>query len=219
MFVLLGGGGKVGYYLLKELLDAGQEVLLIEREMERFECINEELGSACIWGDACEPAVLEKAGVQRADIMVAVTGDDEDNLIICQLAKGKFKVPFTIARINKPKNEVIFKKLGVDATISSTNIILSMLEEEIAYKGLFAQKALLKGGVELVETLVNGDSIAIGKNLRELPLPPQSTISLIIRKNDMIIPDGNTVINEDDMLIAFVKEDRVMEFKNVLIGR
>jgi len=209
----------VGYYLLKELLDAGQEALLLENDMERFERINEELGSACLWGDACDPSTLEKSGVQRADIMVAVTGDDEDNLIISQLAKGKFKVPFTIARINNPKNEVIFKKLGVDATISSTNIILSMLEEEIAYKGLFAQKALLKGGVELVETLVSGDSLAVGKNLRELPLPSRSTISIIIRKNDMIIPDGNTVIHEDDMLIAFVKEDKVMEFKNVLIGK
>src|SRR5687768_6626016 len=112
MYIVIGGGGKVGFYLAKQLIDEGHEILVIEQDKKKCERITEELGSVCTRGDACEARVLEEGGTNRADLVIAVTGDDEDNLIICQVAKSLFGVPRTIARVNNPKNEPIFSKLG-----------------------------------------------------------------------------------------------------------
>ena len=131
MYIIIAGGGEIGYYLAKALLDEGHEILVIEKNADRNEFICSELGSVCVRGDGCEAATLTEVGTGRADMLIAVTGDDEDNLVACQVAKYKFNVPRTIARIKNPKNEAIFKKLGVDVTVSSTNIILKNIEEEV----------------------------------------------------------------------------------------
>src|SRR4030042_708847 len=131
MYIIVVGGGRVGYYLLKALLNEGHEVLLLEKDARIGRNIGEELGSVCYRGDGCEAATLAEVGTSRADMLVAVTGDDEDNLVACQVAKHKYHVPRTIARIRNPKNEALFKKLGIDVTVSTTNIILEVIEREV----------------------------------------------------------------------------------------
>jgi trk system potassium uptake protein TrkA len=132
MYIIIVGGGKVGYYLARALLNAPHEVLIIERDARTAERIGEELGEGVVLrGSGDEASTLQRAGAKRADVVIAVTGDDEDNLIVCQVAKRRFNVPRTIARVNNPKNEYIFNRLGIDMTVSATNVILSLIEQEI----------------------------------------------------------------------------------------
>src|SRR4051794_29058802 len=126
MYIIVVGGGKVGYYLTKTLVNEGYEVLLIEKSAKKVAVYAERFGAVVLEGDGAEFSTLEKAGTGRAEVVIAVTGDDEDNLVICQTAKMQFDVPRTIARVNNPKNEELFKRLGIDVTVSSTNIILSI---------------------------------------------------------------------------------------------
>src|SRR5262245_1133608 len=128
MYAIIIGGGKVGFYLAKHMLEDGHEVLVIERDAAKCAGIAEELGDIVLKGDGCEAVTLASAGMGRADLCVAVTGDDEDNLVACQVAKTKFEVPRTIARINNPKNELIFRQLGIDTTVSATSVILAQIE-------------------------------------------------------------------------------------------
>ncbi len=132
MFILVAGGGKVGYYLTRELLNHGHEVVLIEQLHRKVEALAEKLGEVVLEGDAADATTLEQAGIVRADLVIAVTGHDEDNLVICQMAKRKFHVPRTIARINNPKNENIFERLGIDKTVSTTKLVLAAIEQGIA---------------------------------------------------------------------------------------
>ncbi len=131
MFIIIGGGGKVGYYLTQALLEQGHEVVLIEQAPRKAAALTEKLGNVVMEGDAADATTLENAGIVRADIVIAVTGHDEDNLVICQMAKRKFKVGRTIARINNPKNERIFERLGIDTTVSTTNLVLNAIGQGI----------------------------------------------------------------------------------------
>ena len=150
MYIIVVGGGRVGYYLTRALLDEGHEVLLVEKEASICEAINDELGSVCVRGDGCEATILAEAGTDRADMLIAVTGDDEDNLVACQVAKHKFNAPRTIARIGNPKNKTLFKKLGIDITICSTNIILEHIEEKVPTHPLVRLLAIEDSGQEIV---------------------------------------------------------------------
>lgn len=217
MYVIVAGGGKVGYYLAKDLINEGHEILIIERDRRKVERINDELGTVAIRGDACEAATLAEAGTSRADVVVAVTGDDEDNLAVCQLAKIKFSVPRTIARINNPKNEHIFKLLGIDATISSTNIIMSQIEHEIPYHALVHLLRLRHANVEVVEATISQDSKIINKSLRDLQLPPDSIISLIVREGQVVIPTGQTSLAPGDEVVALTTVEKENELRNVLL--
>ena len=145
MYIIVVGGGRVGYYLGRALLDEGHEVLILEKKARFCEIINEEMGSVCVQGDGCEAATLAEVGTSRADMLVAVSGDDEDNLVACQVAKHKFNVPRTIAKIKNPRNETLFKKLGIDATVSSTDLILAHIEHELPFHPLIPLLKL-KGG-------------------------------------------------------------------------
>ncbi|MBO0795540.1 MAG: TrkA family potassium uptake protein, partial [Ktedonobacteraceae bacterium] len=131
MYIIIGGGGEVGYYLARNLLGHGHEVLLLEKDAARYQTLSEELGQSIFKGDACEARTLEEAGARRADVVIAVTGEDEDNLVVCQLAKKRFNVARTIARLNNPKHEELFQKLGIDVTVSPTKTILSLVESEL----------------------------------------------------------------------------------------
>jgi len=117
MYIIIVGGGRLGYYLAKTLINEKHEVLIVEKDAVSAQTIVNEMGSICIKGDGCETAVLAEAGTNRADIFISVTGDDEDNLVACQVAKYKFNVPRTIARVRNPKHEILFKKLGIDVTV------------------------------------------------------------------------------------------------------
>jgi trk system potassium uptake protein TrkA len=203
MYIIIIGGGEIGYYLSKALLNEGHEILVLEMNSARNEFICSELGSICIQGDGCEATTLEAAGTGRADMLIAVTGDDEDNLVACQVAKYKFNVPRTIARIKNPKNEAIFKKLGIDVTVSSTNVILENIEEEVPTHPLTHLLNIRDKGLEIVEVKIPPESATVGKAVRELSLPPESILSLIISKERKPqVPTANTIIQAEDQIIA-----------------
>lgn len=219
MFIIVVGGGKVGYYLIKDLLEAGQEASIVEKDKLKADNLTEILGGIVIYGDGCDPLIMEKAGVERADMIVAVTGDDEDNLVICQIAKNKFNVPFVMAKVNNPKNETTFKMLGIDETISSTNIILSLIEQEVAYKGILTSLPICRrAGVKIIEAMVKADSPLNKKSIKNLNLPPNTLITGVVRNDEWIVPDGNFVVEVDDMLIFTIKEENFENLKKVLLA-
>ncbi len=219
MYIIVVGGGRVGYYLIKALLDEGHEVLLVEREAAICEAINDELGSVCLRGDGCEAATLAEVGTDRADMLIAVTGDDEDNLVACQVAKHKFNVPRTVARIRNPKNETLFKKLGIDITISSTNIILESIEVEVPTHPLTHLLAIRDKGLEIVEVKIPPESTTVGKLVKELSLPPGSVLSLIIRKERKpVVPTVNTVLQAGDQVIAVTTPESEEALRATLRG-
>ncbi len=151
MYIIIGGGGEIGYYLTKSLLTQGHEVLLLEKGSSRYQALNEELGPAVVRGDACEARTMAEVGASRADVVIAVTGDDEDNLVICQMAKKRYKVGRTIARLNNPKHEDIFLKLGIDLTVSPTRAILSLIESDLPSSRFVPLMTLKNAGLEIVE--------------------------------------------------------------------
>ena len=171
MFVLVVGGGKVGYYLTKELIENGHEVVLMEKDRARATQITDELGSVVVPHDGCEGKYLGEAGSNRADIVAAVTGDDEDNLVICQMAKHHFDVPKTIARVNNPKNEDLFRHLGVDEIISPTRMALGSIEQDIPVHELL-HLAELDNDLEIIEAQLQADSPAVGRTPGDLVDPP-----------------------------------------------
>ena len=205
MYIIVVGGGKIGYYLTTTLLKEGHEVLILEKDPAKCDAISEHLGSVVVRGDGCEARTLGEAGTERADMLIAVTNEDEDNLVACQVAKHKFNVPRTIARINNPKNESLFKKLGIDVTVSSTNLILEHIAEEVPTHPLIHLLTLTGRNLEVIEIKVPADSAAVGKRIRELDLPPQSVIALMVGKWGAIVPTRNTILEPEAQLIAVTR--------------
>jgi len=213
MYVIVVGGGRVGYYLVKALLDEGHEVVMVEMDARVCEAVCDELGSVCFHGDGCEVATLTEVGTDRADMLVAVTGDDEDNLVACQVAKHRFNVPRTIARIGNPQNEVLFKKLGVDVTVSGTSVILEHIEEEVPTHPLIHLMAIEDSGLEVVEIKIPPEAATVGKSVRELSLPRDSKLALFIRKKGKNrVPTLNTIIRAEDRVIALTTPEAEEEF-------
>jgi len=219
MYIIVIGGGKVGYYLAKALLDEGHEILVVEKDAARTEFICGELGSVCIRGDGCEVATLTEVGTGRADMFIAVTGDDEDNLVACQVAKHKFNVPRTIARISNPNNETIFKTLGIDVTVSSTNIILEHIEEEVPTHPITHLLDIKDKGLEIVEVKIPPHSKTIGKAVKALKLPKGSVLALIIRSQKKpIVPTASTVLQAEDQIIAVTAPESEEDLRTALRG-
>ena len=219
MYIMVVGGGRIGYYLTKALLDEEHEVLIIEKSATICETINDELGSICFRGDGCETATLDEAGTSRADMLIAVTGHDEDNLVACQVAKHKFNVPRTVARIRNPKHEALFKKLGVDVTISSTNVILEHIEQEVPTHPLTHLLEIRDKGLEIVEVKIPPKSTTIGKSVKELSLPEGTKLALVIRKEGKhSVPTVNTVLRAEDRIIALITSESEEALRNALRG-
>lgn len=203
MYIVVVGGGRVGYYLAKALLEEGHEVLLLDKSSAVCKTINEELGGICTLGDGCEAATLTDVGTARADMFVAVTGDDDDNLIACQVAKHQFNVLRTIARLRNPQNETLFKKLGVDVTVSSTNMILEAIEREVPTHPLTHLLTLRDKGLVLVDVRIPEKSEVAGKAMSALKLPKGSAAVLVIHKDlGPEVPTPNTVLQSEDQVIA-----------------
>lgn len=208
MYIIVVGGGKVGYYLAKELVEEGHEVLVIEKDSVKAERIAEELGDISLWGDGCEASTMEMAGFGRADMVIAVTGDDEDNLVACQVAKAKFNVPRAVARINNPKNEEIFKKLGIDTTVSATAAILAQIEQEIPTHPLVPLLRLKGGGLEIVEVKVPANAAVVGRRIDDILLPPQSIVALLIdEEGEPRVPNTDTVVQGGDEVVAVTRTE------------
>ena len=219
MYIVIIGGGRVGYYLSKALQEEGHEILVIEKNVSTCGIINDELGSICMHGDGCEASTLAEIGTARADMFVAVTGDDEDNLVACQLAKHKFKVPRTIARIRNPKNESIFKKLGVDVTISSTNVILEHITGEVPTHPVTHLADIRDKGLEIIEVKIPQGAASVGKTLKEIVLPAGTIISLILRKNQKpVVPDPDTFLMAEDQVIAVADPVNEGDLRKTLRG-
>ena len=207
MYIIIGGGGDIGYYLTKNLLNHGHEVLLLEKGSSRYQTLSEELGPAVVRGDACEARTMEEVGASRADVVIAVTGDDEDNLVICQVAKKRFKVGRTIARLNNPKRTELFQKLGIDVTVSPTRSILSLIEAELPSSRFVQLMTLKNAGLEIIEIRVPADSPMVGKFLRDTNLPRSSNIALIIRDKQFIFPTAETQVFANDDIFALVNRE------------
>ena len=218
MYFIIVGGGKVGYYLSQALLSEGHEVLILEKDPAKCGAICEQLGSVVVRGDGCEARTLGDAGTERADILIAVTDEDEDNLVACQVAKHKFKVPRTIARINNPKNEALFKKLGIDVTISSTNIILEHIEEEVPTHPLVHLLTLKGGDLEIVEVNIPPSSSVVGKRMREIDFPPDSVICLITGRSGAHVPTDDTILEADAQIVAVTRPEAEGALRVALTG-
>lgn len=219
MYVIVVGAGKVGYYLTKELLEApeGHEVLIIEQDQAKVDRVTQELGDIALRGDGCEASTMEAAGFGRADMVIAVTGDDEDNLVICQVAKAQFNVPRTIARLNNPKNESIFKRLGIDTTVSATAAILAQIEQELPTHPLIHLLQLRGGGLEIVEVKVPRSASVVGKRIGELLLPQQSLITLVVDADGTPrVPSNDTVIRAEDQVVAVTRRESEEALRAVL---
>ncbi len=219
MYIVIIGGGSVGYYLCQALLKEGHEVLVLDKDSVKCERFGDDMGSVCIRGDGCEVSTLADAGVGRADVFIATTNEDEDNLVACQVAKHKFKVPRTIARVNNPKNEEIFKKLGIDCTIGVTNIILKHIEEELPAHPLTHLLTMAEEETEIVEVKLEKNSKAINKAIKDLKLPKDSVLALMIRNGQKPkVPTADTVLKLDDRLIALTRFEDEAELRKVLVG-
>ncbi len=205
MYAIIAGGGKVGFFLARELIEQGHEVLIIENIGDRAEFIANELGNVVLRGNADEASTLADAGAERSDVVIAVTGDDEDNLVICQVAKRRFGTRRTIARINDPRNESIFRQLGIDATMNATQMMLSVLEQEIPQANLVPLLRLRNTDVEVVEAVLDRKSRVTGSPLRDLDLPPESEIAVVIRGGSAFFPNGATVLEAGDEVVAFTR--------------
>ncbi len=219
MYIIIAGGGEVGYHLARILLRDGHEVLVIEKEHRRTELISEDLGNVVVRGDSCEARTLEEVGTSRADMLIAVTGDDEDNLVACQVAKHKFNVPHTIACIKNPRHKLLFEKLGIDATVSSTDLILAHIEQELPSHPLVPLLKLRGQGLEVVEVKIPPGSKMVGKRLGSFRLPENSLICLIVGKEKgPQIPSPDTILEAEDEIVAVTESGSEETIRTALTG-
>ena len=221
MYIILVGGGKVGYYLAKELLEAGHELVMLEKNSGRARQIADELGSIVLNRDGCEGKYLAEAGANRAAIVAAVTGDDEDNLVVCQMAKHHFDVPRTIARVNNPRYEDLFRHLGVDEIISPTRMVLAAIEQDIPVHELLHLAQLKGGELELVEAQIGEGSPAVGRRPTDLTLPEGCSLFLLVRGSNVQQIRPETVFEVGDKVLAVSRSEGEGEesLRRELIGQ
>src|ERR671913_1168629 len=212
LYVIIAGAGKVGWNLARELLERGDEVTVIEQDRRRYLTVEQELEHAVQYGDATELWVLERAGIQRADLVVAVTGDDEDNMLICQMAKEKYLCERIIARVNNPRNRQWFELLGIQPAVSATDLILRLIEHEVPSYGLVHLLDLPAEQLEIIEIEVGEDAPAAGAQVQDVDLPEGSLIISVLRNGRGFVPKADTVIEADDEVLLVLDpgmEDRI----------
>jgi trk/ktr system potassium uptake protein len=218
MYVLVAGGGKVGANLTRILLELGHEVSLIEQRRDRFDRLEEEFEHRALLGDATELYVLERAGIGRPpDIVVAVTGDDEDNMIICQVARERYGVEKAIARVNDPRNQTHFDLLGISPTVSATSSILAMIEHEVPEHELVHLLELRKENLEIVEVQIDKASPCAGKRVDKLQLPEGSRLISVMRDGHAEIAVGSTELLPGDQVLAILEPGKEQELRRVLL--
>jgi trk system potassium uptake protein len=218
MYMLVAGGGKVGANLARLLLRAGHEVTLIEQRPDRFAALEAEFEHVVQRGDATELFILERAGIKRPpDLVLAVTGDDEDNLIICQIAKEKYNVPKVIARVNDPRNQAHFDLLGISPTICATSNILALIEHEVPEHELVHLLELRRENLEIVEVQISEDSPVAGKRVEKLELPEGSRLISVMRNGHSEIAVGSTELRAGDQVLAILQPGKEDELRKVLL--
>jgi trk system potassium uptake protein len=218
MYIVIAGGGKVGANLTKSVLDLGHEVTLIEQRRERFERLEEEFEHHVQLGDATELFTLERAGIARPpDLVVAATGDDEDNMIICQIARERYGVEKVIARVNDPRNQEHFDLLGISPTVSATSIILAMIEHEVPEHGLIHLLELRKENLEIVEVQLDADSPCVGKEISRIRMPSGARLITVMREGQAQMADGETQLKAGDQVLAVLEPGKEEELRRVLL--
>jgi trk system potassium uptake protein TrkA len=219
MYVVIVGAGKVGYFLAKRLCQGKHSVSIVEKDKIICEEIAKELEVLVIRGDGCDPRILEEAGTARADVVAAVTGDDEDNLIICQLAKELFRVQRTVGRVNNPYNQQTFAELGVDVPMNSTEIIAKIIEEEISFSDFVSLLSFKRGKLAIVRVDLPKDSPVIDRQVKDVQWPENSVLLSVVRQDDVVVPKGNTVLRAGDDVIALTTVGNESQLSNLLAGK
>ena len=217
-YIIIAGGGKVGYNLGRALLKKGDEVLILDKRPMRFHELHDELGEAVFFGDACEIRTMVQVGMERADLVVAVTGDDEDNLIICQAAKRWFGVPRAIGRVNNPANEESFHRLGIEETISATRLMYQLIEQEVTTSDVIPLSLLRRGNLEVVEVKMQPNSPALNVPIKSLALPAGCLLTAVLRGNKAQIVSGDTRLREDDTVVALAQPSALEVLRQALLG-
>ncbi len=219
MYMVIAGGGKVGSNVARSLIAAQREVTIIEQRHDRYALLEAEFGHVAMLGDATEIAVLERAGIDRPpDIVLALTGDDEDNLVIAQIAKEGYGVAKAIARVNDPRNQQHFDLLGIELTVSATSGILALVEHEVPEHGLVRLLELKQEGLEVVEMQITGKSPAAGKRVAGLALPEGARLVSVTRHGVGEIAGDETVIRPGDQVIAILKPGLENNLRRALVG-
>ena len=219
MRVAIAGAGNVGLFIANDLRASGHDVQLIEQNPDVVERSDGVEGVEWHVADACEVASLREAGLERADVVVAATGDDEDNLVISLLAKQEFGVPRVVARVNHPKNEWLFNEnWGVDVSVSTPHLISALVEEAVSVGRLVRILQFEGGNVRLVEVTLAENAPVIDKEIRELDIPRDATIVAVVRREHVVMPRGDTVFEAGDEVLAMVTSDSESDVRYILTG-
>jgi len=219
MYIIIIGAGKVGYFLAKRLCQGKHTVSIVDKDRVICEETAKELPILVINGDGCDPKILEEAGIKRADVLAAVTGDDEDNLIICQLAKETFHLQRTVGRVNNPDNEHTFSELGIDVPVDSTKIIAKIIEEEVSFSDFVNLMSFKRGKLAIVRVDLPADSPVINKEVKDITLPQDAVLVSIVRGEEVILPKGNTVLKPGDDVIALTLIGNEPQLLSLLAGK
>ncbi|MCL6582407.1 MAG: NAD-binding protein [bacterium] len=219
MYIILVGGGKVGYHLAKSLAADNHTVVVIEKDEDRCQYIAERLNVLVINGNGCEKRYLREAGIERADVLAAVTGSDEDNLIACQVAQRSFAIRRTVARVNDPLNESSFSQLGIDVPVNSTSIIAKIIAEETTLEDILPLFTFKKGKLAIVRVDLPPTSPVTNKKLRDIKLPKDCVLVSILRGEDLLIPSGDTLLMEGDEVVALTTIENEREAFSILVGK
>ena len=217
-YVIVMGGGRVGYFLGRTLLEEGHEICILENNPETFALVSNQLDCPTLQGDGSSYYMQEKAGAARADLFVAVTNHDQDNLIACEVAKREFGIPKTIARVKNPKNESLMQQLGVDVTVSSTAIISNIIGSELPLQKIRTLLDLHVGGLEIMEYVLDPNSPVSGRQLKDLAMPPNSSIVAVLRNNRAIVPRGDTALEPEDIILALTDLSSESALRRLLVG-
>lgn len=216
MRAIIIGGGKVGYFLVKTLLEKNVRVTLIEKDRDRATQISKELDIDVLWGDGSDLSVLQEANINNCELVAAVTGSDEENLVVCQIVKLSFKNSKTIARINNPKNIKMFRALGVDKTVCSTQVIANIINAEIISDGIKVLQTFEMGSMLLAEINIDSDHRWLNKEIKDIELPRNLVLVSIIRNEEVIYPKGDTLLHVEDKVVFVCDTETISGLKKYL---
>lgn len=220
MYMVLIGGGNVGYHLARKLIQNDHEVVVLERDPRQAARLAQLIGEENVMvGDGCEILTQKDCGFNRADVVVAVTGEDEDNMVICQMAKVEWNVDRVLARVNDPAHEELFRHIGIDETVSATEIIYSLIEQQISPDVMLPVGALGRGDIEVVEVEISSRSPVVERAVRSLTLPPQTNIVWILRDDQGILVTGETVLRVGDLVVALVPRSHAEALRELVSQR
>jgi len=214
MYIIIVGAGKIGYNLTKALAAEGNEVLLIERDRNKYNALVKELGEAIYLGNGCEVATLKNVGTNRADMLIAVTGLDQENLVTCQLAKLLFMIPKTLAIVNDPKNEDLFKNLGVDGVVNTTSLISAIIGHKLDV-GILTPLLTFKN-YEIVQAEITESSPAVNRAVKDLGLPADTLLIAAVREGAAVILKGDSIIQPNDTIVALTAKEEENELRRIL---